>query len=245
MLEAANQLEAMYRRLKGLSQPDFRTQRILDELALLDELELAYFLERAYIGAIRQERAGQWVLESLDDFSLLREKMAPKRLMEVTRLADQDELYFAAESLSPGIMAPKKPPRMNSHRDLSELTLGERRFLAKSCNMTLLEKLLVDPQPMVIQNLLQHPRLLERHVVQIGARVPTNPDVLMVLARHPKWSRRYAVKKTLVQNPYSPGWLVMRLLPYLERQDLKLLQQSPRFSARFIERFLTIKRGPL
>ena len=101
-----------------------------------------------------------------------------------------------------------------------------RRSAARSKDRLLLDRLLHDRNPAVIQNLLDNRRLVERDVVRIAAMRPTNPDVLSALARHARWSANYRVRKALACNPYTPRPLAIRLLPSLLVQDLRLALQS-------------------
>ncbi len=111
----------------------------------------------------------------------------------------------------------------NQHLDLP---LGNRRALARGRDRNTLDRLLHDRDHRVVQLLLDNPRLVERDVVRIAAMRPTRPEVLEVVARHPRWSARYAVRKALACNPWTPPALSRRLLPTLLRQDLRLALEA-------------------
>ena len=87
--------------------------------------------------------------------------------------------------------------------------------MARKPNTTMLEKLLLDPDPDVIHNLLRNPRITEREVLRICSRRPNRPEVLTEVANHPRWINRYNVKLALAQNPHSPAAMTMQLLPQL------------------------------
>lgn len=100
------------------------------------------------------------------------------------------------------------------------LTLGERKALARSPRRDFLAPLLRDPHPDVVAILLDNPHLTERDVVTVAALRPAVPRSLALVADHPRWSARYAVKRAIVLNPYTPGHVAVRLATTLRRADL-------------------------
>lgn len=101
-----------------------------------------------------------------------------------------------------------------------ELTVGERRSLARSPNRGALDKLLSDPHPLVIRQLLENPRLTEDDVVRMTARRPARLEVLEAIAQHGRWLSRPRVRLSLLFNPGSPPAIVMPLLAVCTRQEL-------------------------
>lgn len=121
--------------------------------------------------------------------------------------------------------APDPPPPVDERTLATSstgrvLTLGERRALARRPSRAALDKLLRDPHPMVVQNLLQNPRLTEDDVVRIVARRPAYPAVIAEIARHPRWSQRARVRMAIVQNPGAPPELAVPLVGLLIRPEL-------------------------
>jgi hypothetical protein len=102
-------------------------------------------------------------------------------------------------------------------------TLGERKQLAMSTNRDVIDRLMRDRNPHVIRILLSNPRLVERDVVRIAAMRPASLDVLRTIVDSPKWIARYAVKKALVCNPYTPENTAVSLLPFLLVSDLRMI----------------------
>lgn len=106
---------------------------------------------------------------------------------------------------------------------IESLTLGERRALSKGGVMKNLEMLLSDPDPVVVTNLLNNPRVTEREVLKIASKRPNSGEVLKLVSLHAKWSKRYAVAKALAMNPYSPPRVSVALLDGLLAQDLRAI----------------------
>jgi hypothetical protein len=101
-----------------------------------------------------------------------------------------------------------------------ELTVGERRSLARTNNRRVLEKLLRDPHPLVLKQLLGNPRLTEDDVVRLAARRPLPSSVADALAESPRWLRRPRVRQTLLLNPGTPEPISMPLLAVCTRCEL-------------------------
>lgn len=142
------------------------------------------------------------------------------------------ELYQSAkdngfDALSQLFFSAPKPPTYIDKKDENQriLTLGHRKTLARSQDRNIIEKLLADPEPPVINHLLQNPRLTERDVVLLTAKRPINPDILRTISRS-RWITRYAVKRALVLNPNTPIDISLRLLSFFTLKDRKLISTS-------------------
>ncbi|APR84896.1 Hypothetical protein A7982_10245 [Minicystis rosea] len=107
------------------------------------------------------------------------------------------------------------------------LTLGERRALARRPSRAAFDKLLRDPHPMVVKNLLENPRLIEDDVVRMVARRPAYPQVIGEIARHPIWSQRPRVRMAIVQNPGTPPEIAVPLVRLLIRPELGQVVAAP------------------
>jgi hypothetical protein len=100
------------------------------------------------------------------------------------------------------------------------LTLGERKAHARRPDRFMLDRLLRDPDPSVIRNLLANGRITEDDVVRLAARRPNFALVLEELAKHPKWSGSLRVRMALVLNPFTPVSVSVPLVPLLLRHEL-------------------------
>jgi len=100
------------------------------------------------------------------------------------------------------------------------LTLGERRALARRPSRSVLDKLLQDPHPLVIKNLLANPRLTEDDVVRIAAKRPARPEIAAEIAQSSRWMVRARVRMALVLNPGTPTELSVPVLSQLLRAEL-------------------------
>jgi len=108
-----------------------------------------------------------------------------------------------------------------------EITLGERRAFARRPDRDLIDRLVFDPDPGVIANLLRNPRLVEDHVLRIASRRPNTAEILILVFQHPRWGRRRSVQMALAQNPYTPVEIATSLVTLFERETLRLLAHDP------------------
>lgn len=99
------------------------------------------------------------------------------------------------------------------------LTLGERRSLALKPSRAIIERAMLDPNPMVAAKLLENPKLTEEDVVRMAARRPGPPAVLSQIALHPRWRRRRRVALALVYNSSLPTPYGLSLLPRLDSRE--------------------------
>jgi hypothetical protein len=128
-----------------------------------------------------------------------------------------------------------------------ELTVGERRSLARMPSRTSFDKLLSDPHPLVIRQLLENPRLTEDDLVRIAARRPVRPEAVTALARSERWLKRPRVRLTILLNPGSPPDVAMPLLAACTRSELIEIVHGPDTSKvlRATARELLARRPPL
>ncbi|MRG97355.1 hypothetical protein [Polyangium spumosum] len=111
------------------------------------------------------------------------------------------------------------------------LSLGERRALARMPARAVLDKLLADPHPRVVENLLANPRLTEDDVVRIAAKRPQKPEVASEIARSARWMARARVRMTFVLNPGTPPELSVPVLSQLLRHELAEVAEATQVPA--------------
>jgi hypothetical protein len=122
-------------------------------------------------------------------------------------------------------------PTLTAERPLKPtgrpLTLGERKSLARTHRREQLLLLVRDPHPDVVRILLDNPHVTEQEIVRIAAARPGVPASLSLLATHPRWSVRHAVKRALVFNPATPLADAIRITTTLRPNELAELAIDP------------------
>lgn len=131
------------------------------------------------------------------------------------------QLLLSAQPPPPG--APK-PAELPGSR---ELTLGERKSLARGRRREVLDRLLRDPDDAVLRILLGNPRITEEDVVRLAARRPTSAAAQRAILHSERFIARYGVKRALVLNPYTPTDLAARLVVLLARPDQRAVAEDP------------------
>lgn len=195
----------------------FAAEAAEDLARALDAVALA-----AELGESGASEALIAVVDALADLSevaqALREQAAGEALVALDRLLRRP--VQAAQSRE-GDRAPR-PPDYGFGRPL---TLGERKSLARKPDRAMLERLLSDPHPDVIERVLANPRLTEDDVVRIASKRPIGADVLTALARS-RWSQRPRVRLTLLLNPNMPVELAVPMAALLRRPELRLVAEA-------------------
>jgi hypothetical protein len=121
------------------------------------------------------------------------------------------------------------------------LTLGERKSLARRPTAEMLPRLLSDPHPDVIRQVLSSARLTEDLVVRVATKRPGRAEILVEIARHERWCNRPRVRLSLVLNPATPVDMAIAMSALLLRAELHLVATNnavhPALRAAAIERF--------
>ena len=215
-------VDRVQRVVLGLPEVDLRVEWLRDYLESTPSDRAALELERMCEASERSDPGAREAVLALALFfarfgeetmvGRLRARAEEARLLSLGRLLRRAP---APLSLPPTHEAPV--PDYGTGR---ELTLGERKSLARAPSRRAFDKLLADPHPLVLRQLLENPRLTEDDVVRIAARRPARPEVALSLARSPRWLRRPRVRMALLLNPGSPPSVVMPLLAACTRGEL-------------------------
>jgi len=231
----------------------------------VDGLSLARRLAALPAAAMRQATL-RATIEGLDDTAAARlcaeiVRRGPDgapfdvALLALTAVLDQNALgyerhaalYAAARALDDAqlsrLLLSSQPPPPGTPQPAAllggrEITLGERKSLARGRRRDVLDRLLRDPDESVLAILLGNPRITENDVVRLAARRPTTAGAQRTILRSERFIARYNVKRALVLNPYTPTALAARLVVLLTRPDQEAvandasLSESVRLAAR-------------
>jgi len=73
---------------------------------------------------------------------------------------------------------------------------------------------------------IRNPKVKENDIIKISRSRSMHEDVIRFICNNGDWTKSYAVKLNLVQNPKTPFQLVARWMPLLRQSDLKALSKS-------------------
>jgi hypothetical protein len=225
------QAEALVRATRSIPEADLRAAYVRKILLDGDVDVLAATLDVVCARAEQAEYAAREVLVALVD------ALHDPALSHVVQRLREEAVgvpHLALERLvrqPVSISAPREIPQPEDDRipDYGrgrQLTLGERKSLARKPDRQMLERLLHDPHPDVIKMLLANPKLTEDDVLPLAARRPCRPDVLTEIARSTRWSHRPRVRIALVLNPDTPLEIAAPLVGLLMRHELSLVATS-------------------
>lgn len=207
----------------------------LVELVLggLEELDAAQ-LRALFLNPYLSEGIVRRILERPEQLEILtvRKALATHRrtpLPEALRLVPT---LFWSDLIELGRDARVRPPvRRAAHQTLVErydaLAVGERIAIARRAGVEMLARIGLDPEPRVIQAMLENPRLIEGVVLGMAAGGATRPQTLAAVAASPKWSARPEVRRMLCRNRRTPLEVVLTLLTRLDKRDLERLEMLP------------------
>lgn len=217
-LRTERDLDGLVRLLGSVVDPELRLHRFGEHLRSRSADEAAWSLaslhERVARGDARAHGIG---LGLLDEGRLMRVVPA-ERLQAAAAIlrrrghASAGLFRNEAERKDTGDAGDLPPPKE---------PVGYRISLARRALAGAIERLLFDPDARVVRVLLENPRLTEAEVVKLAASRRAHPDALEAIAQDDRWIARYPVKVALANNPATPLRIVLGLLPYLVRQDVR------------------------
>ncbi len=215
----------LVKELLCLSEKKMRSAMLAERLKGVKTHTIVEILKEICIRAGEKRSQYVEVLENCIDIDRLRDTLGLDRMSEIYLLAKEKDYSDVVRIL----MDPSpKGTRFSEYdfiegRDIFDVTLGEKRSLAKSRSKDTLDRLLYDEDPMVIKNILNNPRITEREVLKVASKRPINPAILKVIFESTRWSSRYVVKKALVRNPCTPTGIALGLVNFMQYGDLRLI----------------------
>ncbi len=217
------------RKLACVAEPAMRRQLVREAL-FSSEPEQAYALLTAVLnrspqGGSPSSSACDLLRDAFCDVLLERgpERALPYRLRSgiyQCAIRSDDEVVMRMLRSVPAIETLERP-ELRLPRELVDIPLGRRRSLARGEDPYLLEKLALDPDPIVVEHLLRNPRITEVDIVRIAAMRPVAASTLTAVYRSPRWSPRGRVRTALARNPYCPVDIAIMLVGSLALPDLR------------------------
>jgi hypothetical protein len=219
------ELRSLERTLRALPEAAMRRERMRERLEQAAPGEAHALLA----AVVRRPGAPAPHLRVLREVvqDLLREGGAHRPLSRALRAAmlaeaeARDDAFVVRLLRASGAAAEMVDAETALPRAVAELPLGVRRALARGPELPLLERLLLDADPVVIRHLLANPRITEAHVVRIAARRPIPATTLDAIQRSPRFGTRPRVRVALARNPYCPTRLALALLGVLPLEAVR------------------------
>jgi hypothetical protein len=224
---------AIIRTIRAIPEAELRIAYVVSMVREHEPSELARALDSLCASAEQAEPAAREALVALVDalqdprlegsVQRLREEAVGIPHLALERLLRQRRAH---DSMRPRSIPDPDEDRVPDYGRGRPLTLGERKSLARRPDRAMTERLLRDPHPDVIKQLLANPKVTEEDVLSLAARRPCRPDVLTEIARSPRWTHRPRIRMALILNPDTPLETAAPLVGLLVRQELRLVATS-------------------
>ena len=109
---------------------------------------------------------------------------------------------------------------------LPETELGNKITLARRGSPALLEALLKEGEPRLVEAVLANPRLKESAVLAFLKSPAAGAETISAVGRHPLWGSRPNLRFAMLRNRKTPAIWFTLLLPKLSNSELKALSSS-------------------
>ncbi len=224
------ELAALEKRLRAVAEPRMRREKLLADLEAR-QLEDSFALLRAVLARPGVPSPHLRLLrEVLQDVLRIggATRPLPGRLRRAwLRQAEAEHDAFLARLLqATGAAEVMDDPSAALPRDVAELPLGVRRSLARGVDLRMLEKLLLDPDAIVLDHLLRNPRITEKQVVAVASRRPISEAALQAIQKSPRFGIRPQVRLAIARNPFCPAELGIQLIGSLATADLRTMRRD-------------------
>lgn len=218
--------QRLARRLRSLVDVQLRVGACRQTLGQLDGVQLDQLVTEALAAVTQGQTEGQDVLAALAHAIESSEWDGLRALAGLSARGRGESLvaaYLTPHVEPPPEGAPMAVPDFGAGRPL---TLGERKSVARGRDPNVIARVLRDPDPHVVAILLGNPAVVEAQVVRLAATRPINPAVLREVFRSLRWSTQQAVRSALVQNPWCPLEVAVRLVPLLTSSERRSVARS-------------------
>jgi len=217
---AADRILASVEGILDRNQRSYAIARKLGRFSTADLIEIfAIIMRRARL----KEPRFQDGFRTISDIKRLGRHLGVTRMAEMLIVAEENgrtEVVRLLKHIPPArCLGPEE--EMEEDPMLREMTLGTKRAKARLRDRDLINRLCNDQDPTVIEHLLRNPIITLREVVKIASKRPTGTAALWAVYRDLRWTNHYIVKKTLINNPYTPTQISLSLLHFLLEQDLE------------------------
>jgi hypothetical protein len=206
-METAKEVLVAFARNPNLQEPDL--------LRLLERKDLSPEVLREIAGHRQAARSYPVKL------ALARHPRTP-RLISLPILKFLHLFDLVRVALTPAVPTDiKLAAEDNILKGVERIPRGQRIALARRGSGRVAAGLLLTEDRTLIQAILDNPFLTEAQVIRVLPLERLSAQVVEMIARHERWSRRYHLRLALVRNPKTPLHFVLKFLPDLAVNDLR------------------------
>jgi hypothetical protein len=129
----------------------------------------------------------------------------------------------------PGTISEEK--WQNIYGKLMGLNTQQKIRLAQVANLPTRMLFIHSPIKVISLAVLKNPKLTESEVLRYSQQKNLVEDVLVAIAKDPKWIKTYPIKLAIVSNPKTPLSISVNFLSHLHENDLKTLSRDKNISS--------------
>jgi len=137
------------------------------------------------------------------------------------REGEAQEDSAATEAEEPG-----EEEHFNTDQKIRNMSVAEKIKFASLCNKEARTILLRDSSRTVVIAVMNSPKLTEEEVIAVAKSRQSNDEAIRMITRNKEWMKIYAVKLGLATNPKTPTGIAIRLIPFLNKKDVKDIAKS-------------------
>jgi len=215
--------DALMRKLGSISEPRSRTAVLGRALARLDDDQAVEVIRLILTRGGQKIPRYQVGLRSFKNIPELVRHIGPRKMSGIYMLSRErgyDDVTRILQEIPAKRTAEDAVEEVYIDVKFKDVALGMKKTMGRIGDRDLINRLLHEQEPTVIEQILNNPGLTEDQVVRIAAKRPTAGMVLKQIAKNQKWICRYRIQRALVSNPYTPTDISVRLVGLLMRQDL-------------------------
>ncbi len=228
MLKSGQSAEALLRSLNALPELEMRIRVLRSRVNLTNLLDWAPTFEQLLqlsLGA--DEKARRAVLPLCLFLSQEYEHPLHGQLHDIARNAQLWNLERATANFE--VSAQQADVIDAPLVDLvkgREVSVGERRSMARRPTRQAIERLLFDPHPLVLTQLFNGPSITEDDILRVVTKRPARLIALQLLIKKTRWMARSRIRAALILNPGCPSGMSLPLLYTLKKENLSLITDA-------------------
>jgi hypothetical protein len=121
---------------------------------------------------------------------------------------------------------PREERKKRLAQTVDKLNISEKVKIAMKGNSEVRGVLLRETNKMVVLAVLKNPKITESEIEATCKNRAVIEEALRAISKNKEWMRHYGVKHALVNNPKTPPGIAIRYVPYLKKNDLKMLEKN-------------------
>ncbi len=139
------------------------------------------------------------------------------------------------------------PTQSSLYALIQQMSVFQKVKLARLGNKEARSLLVRDRNRIVASAAITSPKITDNEVIAIAQSRAVADEVLRIISQNRQWTRSYKVKLSLVMNPRCPQPTAMKLVNYLQDNDLKSIMRSKDVNANVAThaRRILMKKGKL